>query len=161
MRAPPNSRPGVGTGRASYLEMCLYWAGGHSDRGLGNFERSAMKAWFSFCLIAIAVLTACQHEPTPSAPLSRRDVEKLMAQIHPAMTLAQIAVVVPHPRPRPFAAEHGGVWYDMAVSDGYIIQIRLPHPQPGSTLEHSVINFSPRLRDRKTLQLISGPEKVW
>jgi hypothetical protein len=88
-------------------------------------------------------------------------MEKLMAQIHPGMTLAQICAVVPHPKPRSFAGEHGGVWYDMAVSEDYIIQIRLAHPQPGATLEQSVINYSPRLRDSKTLKLISGPEKVW
>ena len=84
-----------------------------------------------------------------------------MAEIRPGMTLRQILVVVPHPCPRPFAGEQGGVWYDMPVSDDYIIQIRLTHPTPGSTLEQSVINYSPRLRDRKTFQFISGSENSW
>ena len=84
-----------------------------------------------------------------------------MAQIRPGMTLHQILAAVPHPDPRPFGGEHGGVWYDMAVNDDYVIQIRLTHPQPGSTLEQSVINYSPRLRDRKTLRFISGSENSW
>ena len=119
----------------------------------GGIERAVMKVWSSLFFVALVTATACHHEPAPSAALSRKGAEKLMAEIRPGMTLRQILVVVPHPCPRPFAGEQ--------VSDDYIIQIRLTHPTPGSTLEQSIINYSPRLRDRKTFQFISGSENSW
>jgi hypothetical protein len=57
--------------------------------------------------------------------------------------------------------EHGGIWYDLPVSDQYMIQIRVSPDQPGSAPEQGVINYSPRLRDRKTMEFISGGEKTW
>src|SRR4051794_13545491 len=124
-------------------------------------KRAVMKGCSSLLFVALVTATACHPEPARSAARSRKDAEKLMAEIRPGMTLQEILLVVPHPDSAPFAGEHGGVWYDMPVSDDYIIQIRLAHPPLGHTLEESVINYSPRLRDRKTLRFISGAENSW
>jgi hypothetical protein len=49
----------------------------------------------------------------------------------------------------------------MAISDDYSIQFRVAHPHDGQSAEQRIINYSPRLRDRKTLAFISGEEKSW
>ena len=85
-----------------------------------------------------------------------------MASIQSGMMVAQIQHAIPHSSlSRSPVVEHGGVWYDMAISDDYIIQFRVAHSRYGQTEEQSIINYSPRLRDRKTLAFISGEERPW
>jgi hypothetical protein len=78
------------------------------------------------------------------------------------MTAIQIQNAIPHSAvSQSPVVEHGGVWYDMTINDDYIIQFRVAHPCNGETAELSIINYSPRLRDRKTLAFISGEERPW
>lgn len=119
-----------------------------------------MTTRFIVALVALMAVTACRRETVQTAPSNRQQAEKLMAQIRLGMTLAQVRVLVPHSSSNVFDGEHGGVWYDMPVGDDYIVQMRLAHPPAGGTLEQSTVNYSARLRDRKTLQFISGPEDV-
>ena len=85
-----------------------------------------------------------------------------MANILPGMTAAQIRSTILHTAMRQSpTVEHGGVWYEMTIDDDYIIQFRVAHPRNGAAAEQSIINYSPRLRDRRTMAFISGQERSW
>jgi hypothetical protein len=121
-----------------------------------------MRIQFTILLVIAAVSFGCTKQYPVTRPSNRAQAEALMAKIRPSMTLAEILRAIPHDPISPVhAIEHGGLWYDLPVSDDYIIQIRISPVQPGSTPEQSVINYSPRLRDRRTLQFIAGGEKTW
>jgi hypothetical protein len=122
-----------------------------------------MSLRFSFLAVLVAVVTvSCQHERLPSAPLARGDAERLMSSIRPGMTVAQIERAVPHTAISALPIhEHGGVWYNMSISDDFVIQFRASHPRDGAAPAQSTINYSPRLRDRKSLAFISGEERPW
>src|ERR1051325_3255233 len=97
-----------------------------------------------------------------SAPSSRIEADRLMAMIRPGMTLSEIVGAVPHSAiSPPFDGEHDGVWYSLTINEQYVIWIRVARPRPGASAEQSVINYSPRLGDRKTSMLIWGEEKAW
>ena len=114
-------------------------------------------------LVVLMFLTAsCQHQHLASTVTTLSDAERLMASIRPGMTVEQIQRAIPHTSvSRSPVVEHGGVWYDVAISDDYVIQFRVAHPRDGRAEEQSIINYSPRLRDRKTLAFISGEERSW
>ena len=85
-----------------------------------------------------------------------------MARIHPGMTLGQIRLAIPDGEFEAVGVrEHGGVWYDVLISDTFYIQIRVAHPRVGVSVEQSLINYSPSLENRNTHQLISGKGKSW
>ncbi len=85
-----------------------------------------------------------------------------MAKIHAGMTVRDIRVVFPKfPIEQAPTVEHGGVWFSLMVNQNYYIQFRAAHPRAGDIVENSLINYSPRLRDRKTNAHISGEEHPW
>ncbi len=85
-----------------------------------------------------------------------------MATIHVGMTISDIREAFPQaPLEQSPIVEHGGVWFSLLVSQNYYIQFRAAHPKAGDVVEQSVINYSPRLRDRKTMAFISGEERPW
>jgi hypothetical protein len=85
-----------------------------------------------------------------------------MARIHVGMTVSDIREVFPSSSlERDPVVEHGGEWFTLVISQDYYIQFRAARPKAGDTVEHSLINYSPRLRDRKTLAFISGEERPW
>jgi len=113
-------------------------------------------------LVPVLLAVSCAHEHSTVAVSSRRDAERLMASIRPGMTVAQMQSTIPHSAvSQSPVVEHGGVWYDMTISDDYIIQFRAAHSHSGELVEQSIISYSPRLRDRKTLAFISGEERPW
>ena len=96
------------------------------------------------------------------AATGRRDAETLMAGIRRGMTFGQIGKAVPHVSMTDLGVyEHGGDWYDIAINEDYTIQIRVAHHPEGTTAANSVINFSPRLRNRKTQEFLAGQEEPW
>ena len=99
---------------------------------------------------------------TALASISRHEAEQLMTKIHVGMTVSDIRGVFPRtPLEQSPTVMHGGKWFSLLVSQNYYIQFRAAHPKAGDLVEHSVINFSPRLRDRKTMAFISGEEQPW
>ena len=134
----------------------------------------ASKAWLSFFVrphilrlqifpllifMLFAVSCASKHS---TGGVAKLDAERLMVEIHPGMTVAQIKSAIPHSAISESPVyEHGGVFFDMTVSDDYIISFRVAHPRNGESVDQSIINMSPCLRDRKTLSVISGDQKPW
>ena len=130
---------------------------------LGGFAHLTMPLRFSlFAVLTAMVVISCQHERPLSAQLTRGDAERLMSAVRPGMTVAQIERAVLHTAISALPIrEHGGVWYDMIISDDFVIQFRASRPPDGAAPDQSTINYSPRLRDRKSLAFISGEEKPW
>src|ERR1035437_5718812 len=94
---------------------------------------------------------------TALASVSRHEADQLMTKIHVGMTVSDIRSAFPQtPLEQSPVVEHGGEWFSLLVSQNYYIQFRAAHPKAGDVVEHSVINFSPRPRARKTMALISG-----
>jgi hypothetical protein len=108
------------------------------------------------------------NEPRPqnsaNETTGQRDAELLMSGIKPGMNLREIKAVL---HQESFAApdvhvrEHGGVWCDIPIGADYLVQVRLSHPKQGRGLDESKINYSPRLRDRRSLKFVTGVEKSW
>jgi hypothetical protein len=115
-----------------------------------------------FALLAATATVSCQHEPPATAQLTQDDAGRLMSRIHPGMTVAQIERAVPHVSISKLPIyEHGGDWFDMVISDAFVIQFRASHPRDGAPPDQSKINYSPRLKGRSSLALISGEERPW
>jgi hypothetical protein len=113
-------------------------------------------------IFVMALVAGCSHVQPISSPMSRSDADRIMAKIQPGMTMREIQTAIPHTAiSPPFEGEHGGVWYNLTINEKYVIQVRVAHPQQGASLERSVINYSPRLRDRKTMEFVAGVEKAW
>jgi hypothetical protein len=101
-------------------------------------------------------------DSTALAFISRHEAEQLMTKIHVGMTVGDIREVFPRTSlEQSPTVEHGGVWFSLLVSQNYYIQFRAAHPKAGDVVEYSAINFSPRLRDRKSKAFISGEERPW
>jgi hypothetical protein len=121
-----------------------------------------MRTQLTPLLLIAGVGFGCHQQHSANRPNSRGQAEALMAKIRPGMTLQEILNITPHESlPSSHTREHGGLWYDLPVSEQYLIQIRISPPQPGAAPERPAINYSPRLRDRKTLKFISGGEETW
>jgi hypothetical protein len=138
-------------------------------------ERYAFLLWLSFFALFIgcsnddlnagkdkeAEGTQSKSEPS-KADLTKQDALDMMARISPGMKFSQIAKIVPLSSENlSLMNEHGGVWADVPISDNYIIQLRFNHPSETVPIKDCVINFSPRLRDRKNNKMIAGDEKPW
>jgi hypothetical protein len=111
---------------------------------------------------AQSALAASRPEANAPASINRREAELLMAKIHVGMTVSDIREVFAScSLQQDPVVEHGGVWFTLSISQDYYIQFRAARPKAGDTVEHSPINYSPRLRDQKTLVFISGEERPW
>jgi hypothetical protein len=96
------------------------------------------------------------------ASVSSQDAEGLLTWIHPGMTVGDIRKMFPRANlEQELAGEHGGMWFTLSIGENNSIQFRAAHPKPGDNIENSRINYSPRLRDRKTQIFISGEERTW
>ncbi len=105
---------------------------------------------------------APSSDVNPLVSLGREEAERLMAKIYPGTTVSDMQRAFPRaPLEQSPVAEHGGVWFSLLVSQNYYIQFRAAHPRAGDVIEHCVINYSPRLRSRKDMTIISGEERAW
>ena len=90
------------------------------------------------------------------------DPFEMMGRIHEGMTFSEVAEVIPLSKLHAISAvEHGGVFYDVPICGKYLIQLRFNHPVGDQSIEETIVNFSPRLRDRKTKAFLSGKEESW
>lgn len=139
-----------------------------------------MRMGLPLSLIAALSVASCQRvrssgdsQPQPLEAMSslgtnalpsmtKNEAEGLMTSIHVGMTVGEIRKVFPHATlEQEPTVEHGGVWFGLPVSEDYYIQFQAARPKAGDTVEHSRINYSPRLRDRKTMTFIAGEERPW
>ena len=90
------------------------------------------------------------------------DPYEMMDRIHEDMTFSEVAEIIPLSKRRANSlVEYGGVFYDVPICGKYLIQLRFNHPVGSQSIEETIINFSPRLRDRRTLVFLSGKEESW
>ena len=106
-------------------------------------------------LALIAILTVAVA-PNP------KNAMDVISRIKHGMTYADIAEIVPlNERHRSNVRENGGVFYDVPIDSKHLVQLRFEHPNVDKPVRDSKINYSPRLRNRQTLEFIAGDEMPW
>jgi len=87
---------------------------------------------------------------------------ELMTRIQKGMRFSEVAKIIPLSESDVLpVVEYGGTWYDCPIGIKYVIQLRFQHPQKDQKIQDTIINYSPRLKNREGTVLISGAEEPW
>jgi len=123
--------------------------------------------WYSLAVVVLLVVGLYAYQTTANRTADQSvnsqtsHAHELMSQIQRGMTFAEVAEVVPQSTKHEIGlGMHGGVFYDVPIGERYIIQLRFNHPVENQRIEDTTINYSPALRDRKTMRL-EGEEQAW
>ncbi len=98
-------------------------------------------------LLSVLLVVWCSQD------ISESEAIALTSKIRGGMTFREIQRVIPlSEMHRTLGGEHGGDWYRVPLSSRYVLELRFSR----GTTSTRVLNYSPRLKDRRTHVLIAG-----